>query len=883
MASQFVVLTKKFTRWADEVFGKGEWDWTQPARGKELVLRVEVEPEQKDKMELHIYTSLDPEGETRGLGEDAIRIVLFDVWAGQPVGSTKRVHRTEGATTVWERLEERVDEMLELAGEQRFCRRCGSHTVRRRRRIDNEPFDGCSAFPHCGDRHWAAQKYALRGNPLQEYLEKEQLGAAHKMRQVPEQRELMSETGGEAAQSMEQAVAVVGSEGKEVNITPLVEEGAVSATAEFPLVHYSFTNFNRVQSTIFQHGWHKDDANLVCGTTTSSGKTIAAELFVATTLAQGMKVLYVSPLKSLTQEKYNEWEERFGEYKICILTGDYTLTKEREVELAEADIIALTSEMIDSRTRNYKSERSQWMWQVGLVVVDEMHIISTERGHAVEAGLMRFAKLVPGARILALSATLPNVGDFHTWLHRLNGKPTHVLNSDWRPTELEWHFIPHLSWGSYWEVQEDKLRLAVEMVQGKPDEKYLVFVHDKNTGRRVVAALQEEGIKAQFHNADLGMETRLEIERSFADRENGLRVLVSTSTLAWGRTLPARNVVIVGTKRGISEVDELDIIQEAGRAGRFGVDPKGDVYLICESPQKWQQIIQRPRKVTSTLMDENVLGFHILAEVRNGEIWNHNTLYQWFDRTLAILQLPAIDRDLVGKVVTQLVNWGLLEEESGRYRVTRLGQVSATLYFFPQQVHHWAVAFGNIAERELWSSDLALSYALGSTPLLGVPYVPRAQEERVREYTNAVRAVWEAPGVVESWLAADLYDLLSQSKDSPLTRQVKNDGDRITQALSWIGGLKEWHNQEYWDALPIRIKYGVSSNLVPLCRIPGVGGGRARKLFDAGIQSVRDVRERPEVVKQALGRTLASKVLVAAKDIEEEQQREREDKWEELR
>jgi replicative superfamily II helicase len=96
----------------------------------------------------------------------------------------------------------------------------------------------------------------------------------------------------------------------------------------------------------------------------------------------------------------------------------------------------------------------------------------------------------------------------------------------------------------------------------------LIFCHDKNTGRQVLGMLKHEGIESFFHNADLELKERLEIEGKFADRENGIRVLVSTSTLAWGRTLPARNVIIVGVHRGLNDIDQLDVIQMAGRAGR---------------------------------------------------------------------------------------------------------------------------------------------------------------------------------------------------------------------------------------------------------------------------------------------------------------------------
>src|SRR5574343_90725 len=132
--------------------------------------------------------------------------------------------------------------------------------------------------------------------------------------------------------------------------------------------------------------------------------------------------------------------------------------------------------------------------EVGLVVVDESHILSTGSGHAVEAGIMRFTRLNPKARGLFLSATMPNYGM----------------------------------------TQAKKQSMAVKLAMVKPDEKFLIFVHDKGTGRQIVRQLEMEKEAAVFHNADLDLEDRKEIEASFRKRDGGLRVLVSTSTLAWG-------------------------------------------------------------------------------------------------------------------------------------------------------------------------------------------------------------------------------------------------------------------------------------------------------------------------------------------------------------
>jgi superfamily II helicase len=538
----FVSLTKdQFEAWANSKFST--WSWMRAKNGTELVLVTSVpNAPTNSRVEIHVYSTLsEGASQVRAIGEDAIRVVLFDVKAGKPIAGTQKVLRTEGATTVWSRIENRITELLNAHYRPtKFCLRCGSHLVERTNRNTGEKFWGCGAFPLCGQIIETAKKYPLVdvNAPVQEIVQ------APKTEKLVEVKKNFPTT------------------------TQLAEDNELVPTSEFKLAQFPFPYFNRVQSTIMREGYWKMDCNLVLGTTTSSGKTVAAELFMNHTLNEGKRVVYVSPLKSLTQEKYEEWGERYKQFPICILTGDYVLTDAKAKELEASKIVCLTSEMIDSRTRNHQSEKSAWMFDVGLVIVDESHIISTNRGHAVEVGLMRFTKLVPAARVLCLSATMPNVEQFQKWLSILNNKPTAVVNSDWRPTKLNWNLIPHLVNGSYFEIQDDKKRKAIDIVLSKPNEKFLIFCHDKNTGRQVLSMLKHEGIESFFHNADLELKERLEIEGKFADRENGIRVLVSTSTLAWGRTLPARNVIIVGVHRGLNDIDQLDVIQMAGRAGR---------------------------------------------------------------------------------------------------------------------------------------------------------------------------------------------------------------------------------------------------------------------------------------------------------------------------
>ena len=292
--------------------------------------------------------------------------------------------------------------------------------------------------------------------------------------------------------------------------------------------------FNRVQSTLLINGLPTEDCNLVLGTATSTGKTISAELLVITTLEAKKKVIYAAPMKALASEKYEEWKVRFPNSTISIITGDFKADNTNE-RLHDSDIIILTNEMLDVKTRGLK-ESGHWLKEVGLLIVDEAHIMGSDgRGPAAESGIIRLCFFVKNVRLVFLSATISNSADFAQWAEDLNGKTTYLLNTSWRPVPLEWHLMPLPTNRSYKDRIDVTVAEAVKLAVKLAPEKCLCFVHEKNTGALLKTALKAKGITADFHSADLDGPKKTKIEKSFRDRSpSGLRVLIATSTLAWG-------------------------------------------------------------------------------------------------------------------------------------------------------------------------------------------------------------------------------------------------------------------------------------------------------------------------------------------------------------
>ena len=578
MSATYTPISQEdFIAWATGRW-KDAYTLTKPSNGREDVLVKKVNLKNtKALLEFRIYTSVE-QGVTRESGTDAIRTVLYDVRASRPLGKESRINRVEGATTVFERLDAKLKDMAGTIPSLQFCNSCGAHLVERVNRRTEQHFMGCSAYPKCGNTSYQVDRYGLKDLP------KELQNTIRTVAQRAEEKTAMP-----TMQSMNKF-----SEPKdETNYTELVPENQLIPTSTVEYPKFKFPFFNPIQSKLVQEGWHQSDCNLVCGTATSTGKSTIAELCMAKALQDGKKVIYTSPLKALTMEKYTDWKETFSDHSIIVLTGDFKLTPAKTIELNKADIVCMTSEMLDVRVKNHKSEKSEWLHDVGVVVIDESHLLnSIDRGHSLEVGLMKFARLVPTSRILVLSATMPNVEDFQTWLTAINQKETHILNSDWRPIPLEWNFPIFNSSGKYAEQQASKRDIALDQVieSREKGRNIIVFCHDKMNGNTLMRMFESQQIEAHFHNADLKLDKRMEIEEWF--RSTPGSVLIATSTLAYGLNTPCMDVVVLGTTRGMNNVDDLDIIQEGGRAGRtklpkyeYTIETKEDFDTWKELPQ----------------------------------------------------------------------------------------------------------------------------------------------------------------------------------------------------------------------------------------------------------------------------------------------------------
>lgn len=629
------------------------------------------------------------------------------------------------------------------------------------------------------------------------------------------------------------------------------------ATSEYPYAKWKFEKFNPVQSRVLD--FYDQDMNGLVAASTSAGKTVVSEILLAEEIRKrGGKGMFLAPLRALAREKLSDWtspEHHFSDLKISICTGDFRLTKERSKELEEADLIIMTSEMLNHRSRNFKSEQNNWIKSVGTLVIDESHLLTVpNRGDHLEVGLMKFTKINPKARLVLLSATMPNVEQIAEWIsYTLTKKETFVLNSKYRPVPLTIHYEPYCDdFKNYDLLEKEKVNKALDIVEWYTEDKFLIFAHTKRTGEMMKKELSKIGVEAEFHNADLESKKRIEVEDRFRN-DPKLRVIVATSTLAWGLNLPARRVIILGVNRGIYEVETHDIIQMVGRSGRLGIDPMGDAYILVPESlaAEYRKKLSKPTKIESQLLVDvggkyKTLAFHLISEIHHKDVITTEDVHDWYKRSLGYFQNKSLDDSIVDQTLSSLQKCGAVWHENDEWTARPIGAIASMFYFSPYDVSDLYFNFKNLFESHLEKEDYHLAMALANTDSARCGIVSKFEKEEISSFSNRVKTMcgnkFSDPVLKNGFCYYNLLNGNPSTACSSLQRNLQLDFNRISQVLQATDKLAgKWGMSKYFKNLEGRILHGVPEHLLSLCRLPNIGKVRAQKLYNLGIKSVKDV------------------------------------------
>jgi len=490
-----------------------------------------------------------------------------------------------------------------------------------------------------------------------------------------------------------------------------------------------YTSFTPPQYEALKTGFLKGESIVVCAPT-ASGKTLIGEIALVSTALKGLKGIYTSPLKALAHEKYEEFRfwEKYG-IRVGISMGDYEVTEDEIKRLSNFDIIVTTYERLDSILRR----RPPWIKNVGVMVIDELHMLGDEsRGHIVEMIITR-AKLL-GIQVVGLSATIGNAEELAQWL---NAK---LVKSSWRPVKLfevptyrtgdgsYVMFLPEeLGFGLVPIVTSDVTRYWIDMAlkegfnvlefrysrRGVEElaERYSLYVcsklsdDDREALKKILHEMKQElpdfeyeklehliRCGVSYHHAGLSPAARRFIEKAFRDRL--IKYLAATPTLAMGVNLPARVVIInvhyySGGSRG--KISVLEYKQLSGRAGRPQYDPFGIVIVAKDSKSLKEAdyyIKSPPEPINSTLLSETALRRHVLAVIASQEANELGEVLKFFSNTFAATKLgeKVIEKKIL-HVIQFLEELNMIKSRAVASKkllmATRLGVVTTMLYVDP--------------------------------------------------------------------------------------------------------------------------------------------------------------------------------------------------------
>ncbi|OII71849.1 U5 small nuclear ribonucleoprotein [Cryptosporidium ubiquitum] len=441
---------------------------------------------------------------------------------------------------------------------------------------------------------------------------------------------------------------------------------------------------NPIQSQLFHILFHSDE-NVFLGAPTGSGKTMIAEIAIFRALIADLenqisisklktepkkksKVVYIAPLKSLANERFNDWKKLFSNVlglKVVLITGS---SRTSIIELERASIIISTPEKWESLTRRWWAKSRSFVLDVRLIIFDEIHLIGQDPRGSVVENLVCKTKFISKfilmcginkkIRTISLSTSLSNAKELSSWLEvgalgyfnfppAIRPVPCTVYISGFQ----EKNYCPRMA--------TMNRPIYNKILAHSPKKPVIIFVASRRQTRITAMSLSHmcycDGQPSRFINTDskgiLGLDLASSIflvkdrslkqtlesgigihhaglsesDRNLVERLflNGIiQIVVATSTLAWGVNFPAHFAIIKGTEYFDAKLGQYidypitDVLQMIGRAGR----PQYDSHSVASIMTLESKKSFFKRFLYDSLPLESCFGVTSLIEIFNAEV-----------------------------------------------------------------------------------------------------------------------------------------------------------------------------------------------------------------------------------------------------------------------
>ncbi len=392
----------------------------------------------------------------------------------------------------------------------------------------------------------------------------------------------------------------------------------------------------------------KEGKSVVVCAPTGAGKTCIAQMAIHKALDEGVRIFYTTPLKALSNQKFRDFSEKYGEEKVGLLTGDTSINRGAQIVVMTTEVFRnmLYGTNFGSVTDNLKDVR--------YVVLDEVHYMNDEqRGTVWEESIIYCPTNI---QIIALSATVANSQQLTDWINTVHSR-TELVYTDFRPVPLRYYYydsskpndiLPLLTPDGKLNKKIKPESRAKTFSRRKVAQKSAVkdvvsILHKKNMlpaiyftfSRKkcdeqmekcaelcLVSEAEQKQIKSMVdeyiaqnpylysnkhieyilrgvasHHAGLLPAWKVLVEKLF--QKGLIKVVFATETLAAGINMPARSTVISAiskrTDSGHRMLTASEFLQMSGRAGRRGMDEVGYVTIIgtaFQSPEEVAELVK---------------------------------------------------------------------------------------------------------------------------------------------------------------------------------------------------------------------------------------------------------------------------------------------------
>ena len=399
---------------------------------------------------------------------------------------------------------------------------------------------------------------------------------------------------------------------------------------------------------------------VVVSAATGTGKTVIAEFIIDECLRKTeKKIIYTAPIKALSNQKFRDFKNQYGEEYIGILTGDIVINP-------HAPILIMTTEIY----RNMLLQQDPIIQDISYVVFDEIHFMNDpERGTVWEEAIL-FSP--PYIRFLCLSATIPNAKEFAAWLKTMRDHQVEIVTCQKRAVPL--HQFLYDGYKGFvdrervYPTEQQKKRkkkkkntrqkavspgqVVLELnekipvivfsfsrkqceEEAKRLQKRKSFIKDSETKKQIqdicikyfspeIQALTSTKDLVQslskgigYHHAGLLPQQRFAVEELFS--KGLLPVLFATETFAVGVNMPAKTVILNGLRKFDGQrfrtITSKEYFQLAGRAGRRGIDTEGYVITLLHENESSNEYLRISQKDTEPIQSQFTLSLNTVLNM----------------------------------------------------------------------------------------------------------------------------------------------------------------------------------------------------------------------------------------------------------------------------